>query len=373
MNGCLAASFVLACTLSLSPGGKFLASDELADIALVANRAATESIQSLSCRVERRLAFPRRAERVEVSHAQYWYSSGSVRCQEGLPGSSTSYVLTISDGSVSRALNFANGVAGTASFKDARGHILRHDARLLGLLECHVGSAGPDGRRMSVAELISASQRRNRAERVTRAERELICITTELDHPNERLARRYEFYFDPAVNYLLAELVEEQVGGGRLTARSIVQSFAEPTPGCYFPTHVEIEITKGNEPVSRSTVRFSDIQVNAPIRPELFEFACPRETLVHDFVTMTSYRADEHGKPMGQAAPLRRVVPPPPADSTRSGSGHSSAAPVPIGTASIAEEPSAWRWLFAGCFLLVCSAMGASLWRRWRARHGAKS
>jgi hypothetical protein len=159
---------------------------------------------------------------------------------------------------------------------------------------------------------------------------------------------KYEVWFDPRVNYLVRRIIATE-NDRRMDVS--VTSFAEAKPGIFFPERIEMTLTNaGKQTDARSTV-FSDIRVNEPISPAVFDRRFPSGLHVEDLVTGKSYTTNAPGEPGTDSEDLvvggaltRNAVP---KDVTR-------------------EEPRPWsRWILPGSLGALGGAFALWIRRRW--------
>lgn len=108
---------------------------------------------------------------------------------------------------------------------------------------------------------------------------------------------QHEVAFDPSRNYLVAATgttSEDYSYEGK------IHSFQEPAPGFFFPKEAEFAVSLKKNLISKGTVKFQNVRINEPVRPEEFDLRFPRGTSVVDQVKGAIYTTDEDEKPVAK-------------------------------------------------------------------------
>jgi hypothetical protein len=164
--------------------------------------------------------------------------------------------------------------------------------------------------------------------------------------PGSRVRYDYEIWLNPQMNYLAAKWVIKEINsksGKALPATEHrILKFAEVLPGIFFP---EVSKSKTLDGTFLQSAVFSDIKINQPVPPELFDFRFPAGIQVFDAIEGKSYKIGADGNPSG---PFKELLPPAAQDKVEAMS-------------ATAEEPKSWtRWILpSGVALLI---LGVLLW-----------
>jgi hypothetical protein len=171
-------------------------------------------------------------------------------------------------------------------------------------------------------------------------------IVVSYNHPGPRVRYDYEIWLNPQLNYLATKWITKETNNksGKVSSASEhrILRFAEVLPGVYFPEAVESKTLQGQ--FLRSAV-FSDIRINQPLAPGLFELRFPPGIEVFDAIEGKSYKIGANGEPSGAFKELLPSV---------------SYDKVEALTATV-DEPKSWtRWILpSGAALII---LGAILW-----------
>jgi hypothetical protein len=324
--------------------GKSSAGSPLLDEVLQGNRASIDSIRTLSCRVTNVRTSPS-GKTAKPVQGEYWKSDDKVRVQWAERGFTFD---AFCNGAVQRILS--------SDVKERRGSVMRNshwlppcDALELALLTLPLYVEGrPE---MPFDELLQRGQNVGNVSRKRETGHE--CIVVELIDPDD-ITR--EIWFEPKFNYLAWKTVFKQRGAdekqGDVRTEKVVLRFVEAGPSIFFPAEVEGSSVVGGKPNGKRLTTFSDIHINEPIPPDVFDFRFPKGTHVFDNILGKTYVVDEDGNPVGEQRPLPAAVAPPvrpaPGDVSRS-------------------EPARWSSWFLPCSLgLLAGAGGIWFQRRWQ-------
>jgi hypothetical protein len=329
------------------------ANEALLDELRAGNHAALESIHTLYCRVHRSSPVSARGPIAESS-GEFWWSGGSRRVRSTVNGQlSDSVVHDFTQRSLAKSSN-RNGQ------EDIRFFIKRavpdephaqFDPWGGGLLKL----CGPRGRPLTLEQLLTGPHVIDEVERVVEAGRELILVglTIEL---SGGASGRFKIWFDPSVNYLARKLVgttssmDSKASNSR--RESEVLQFKEAAPTVYIPEIAETRFFQEETLVHHDVFRFTDIRVNQPLPPEIFEISVPPGARVIDSIQDQEYTLDARGNKIGDGRALAKF------------------APLPAGNVqgeATAEEPKSMvRWLIPASLTVIGAAGALWLFRQWR-------
>jgi hypothetical protein len=186
-----------------------------------------------------------------------------------------------------------------------------------------------------------------------RADGEHHCIVVELADANEV---RRELWFESRYNYLIWKTVYTQdrksIKQGAVRTEIKVTKFEEAAPTIFFPADVELNRTVDAKVTDIRMTTFSDIQVNEPLPPDVFDFRFPPGTRVFDRIMGKSYITDAEGNPApGQINDAPAKVAP----AVRSESREVSI-----------SEPTSWSaWILPCSLAALGGAFGLWVRSRW--------
>jgi hypothetical protein len=321
--------------IQLSCVGFAAAADPLLDQIRTANRISVDSIHTLYCRFVS--TYTSRGATTEPEQGEYWRDGGVVRLRSSAEGKT---VDSVAKDAVVRTLGRGNGrVIGTVVPLNGR-PLATCDVWSLGLLGL------PDPKRgfelVSFDELIGRGQQVGQVSEKKEFGRNEIVV--EVITPDSK----WEVWFDAAVNYLIRRIIVTQ--DKKRTDVSVTR-FAETMPGLFFPEQVEMRMVVDGKPGdSRSTV-FTDVRVNEPLSPSVFDFHFPAGLEVTDLVMGKTYITDADGRPGGQIKDLEIGGAPP-----------YSPAPKDV----TKDEAKPWsNWILPGSLGILGGAGALWLRSRW--------
>ena len=170
----------------------------------------------------------------------------------------------------------------------------------------------------------------------------------------------------PLAEHLAREIVlrsrraDEPNSNPRLSQQKVVR-FKEVVPSIFFPEQVEFRNSGGDGPDSTIVVSFSNIRINQPLPPDVFDFpTIPAGARVVDDIKAESYIADAHGNPKSGTVETLVRLPPIPAGSAQP-------------TESVDEPKSLTRWILPGSLAVLALAGGLWLFRKWRPAAAGKT
>jgi hypothetical protein len=186
------------------------------------------------------------------------------------------------------------------------------------------------------------------------------CIVVELIDAD---GVRRELWFDPAVNFLIRKVVytepHNKGNAGDVRTEIIVSEFVEVTPSVFFPGRVEMNRFVNDDLKGKRETTFSDIRMNEPVAPGLFDFRFPANTPVTDTVLGKHYLTDANGNPGTEERPIPAIFAPP----VQPG----------VGTVST-EDPTSWsKWMLPASLGVLGGAAGLWMRRRWLASSDRRS
>jgi hypothetical protein len=307
----------------------------LLDRARRANRASIESIQTLHCKFVS--TYTSLGVTETPKQGEYWRDRGVVRIRTVVPGGTEDKVAK---GSVVRSLGTGNGQNDVGVIAPLGGGPLALcDVWWLSLFVWPDPKHGPE--LVTFDEMLQHGQEvGNVDERSESGHKHIVVELVTRD-------RKYEVWFDPRVNYLVRRIIATKKE--RRTEVSVT-SFAESKPGIFFPERIEMTSTNAGKQMDARSAVFSDIRVNEPISPAVFDRPFPRGLHVEDLVMGKSYVTNAQGEPGTQfedlmvgGAPSRAM----PKDVTR-------------------EETRPWsRWILPASLGALGGAFALWIRRRW--------
>jgi len=103
-----------------------------------------------------------------------------------------------------------------------------------------------------------------------------------------------EFWFDPAVNYLVRKHVARDE---RESSEQTVARFAEGRPGVFFPTLVKGILHQGGKLFTKRTVTITNLKINEPLPDDVFRFRFPPGITIRDDIKQEMRMSDDNGQP----------------------------------------------------------------------------
>ncbi len=122
-------------------------------------------------------------------------------------------------------------------------------------------------------------------------------------HSPEERDWTIEVVFDSSVNYLIRRAIYSADDGHYRRQQQVVQ-YKEVTPGLFFPEHVVG--TSENNSVQESSLMadFSEIDVNTPLPPGVFQLRYPHGVYLTDAIRGYEYQVDAEGKQISKGKAL---------------------------------------------------------------------
>ena len=305
--GCWVAGLVLA----LGAWPRDARADDLVKEVARRNRAAVESIHTLSCQYSK-ARYDESGKVVEqFGEVQYWRSGPNWRAKWTHKGQ---WVDAVCDDQVIRTRSSVDRHPGTG-----------------GLVDKWNGLPGPHGDPWLDTLIASVGDR-------AKSPKPLL-FEYKLSYPGKRSARREEvggtsfvvvegvskdghvrgeYWFDPRANYLISRYeVMLKAGAPNWPAgrpdqgsRTEVTRFAEPAPGVFFPVEVTKVNTVGEKFGSREVGRVKNIRVNAPLPMEIFSLNYVPGDRVSDHLQGKRYTVAPDGKSETNVAAVSPHRPP---------------------------------------------------------------
>ena len=127
----------------------------------------------------------------------------------------------------------------------------------------------------------------------------------------------------------------------------------------------DTKLYRDGKVVLHDVVTFSEIRVNEPLPPNIFDLPIPPNATVVDHIQDRHYKVDANGKAVGEERPVDKFMPLPAGSGQRPVSPQGS--PVVALFATTTEPQPVTRWIVYG--FLVLLAVAGSFWyfRRLRA------
>lgn len=339
---------------------------ELLEFVRDAHRAARDSIQSFSCRVEFTIAITAktRAPITQSCSSRYWCSPKAMRARISENNEDTDFLW---DNSIQKYVT-RREIGGQPAARAGRDrfthrHIKRCDPFVRGLLVLNLPNTIDC---MPFEELVERATKFKKAKRERVNGKELIVVQLIFDTPKESKptlpAWTVDIYFDPAVNYLIRQVIYTEQNYRR---EDEILEFKEHQPGLFFP-----ELTAGRSQVlpseakySEHKTKFSDIQINQPLSKDFFNFKYPHGVFLSDSIRGCEYRVDADGNQISQATPLGREPPPP---------GNAGDVKHDFGAETQTEPRTLSHWILPISFgILIAGGVAAFLRRRRRQAESA--
>jgi hypothetical protein len=324
--------------------GRTPAGSPLLDEAARGNRATLDSIHTFSCRITT-VPVSASGKVGKPTQGEYWWSHDKVRGQWVDHGFT---VDALASGSVSRSLT-SHAHERQGSVMPNAGWLPPCDPRESALLTLTLFSdARPE---VPFDELLRRGQQIGRVARNQEAGHE--CIVIELVDRDD-VTR--EIWFEPRFNYMIWKTVYMRPGksdgpGGVRTER-VVTRFLEAAPSLFFPAQVEFKALVGGKVSEIKSTTFSDVHINEPLPPDIFDFRFPKDTVVFDRILGKTYVVDGNGNPVGEQKELPVAVAPPvrsaPGDITRTEPVRWSSWLLPCSVGALGGAAAIWghrRWL----------------------------
>ncbi len=340
-----------SCLCLSSQADRLFGADLLAE-ARAGNKSALEAIQTFSCKVK--VIKGNGFESLNET-GQYWRCNDAVRVRGSIGGLQFD---ALQQGSVVRSIGTKSSFVGgklkasspsaperVGSIIPATGPLPGCDVWNRGLLRFTgpISESGSGFKMMPFDELMAECPRSLSVKR--RTEEGVAYTVVAYSDQGSRVRYDYEIWLNPQINYLAAKWVIKEVGksGKALPATEHrILKFAEVLPGIFFP---EVSESKTLDGTFLQSAVFSDIKINQPVPPELFDFRFPSGIEVFDAIEGKSYKIGADGNPSG---PFKELEPP------------VSQEQVEALSATV-EEPKSWtRWILpSGVALLI---LGVLLW-----------
>ena len=290
--------------LSLSRPAESAGPEVLAQQMADGNRAAIAAVRSLACRSSHEVVSESRpgqaAKWLYLVSSQYWRSPDRFRVRTPRP-TPRDFVRDrlIRDGKC-WVLNSYSTSGGTHALLSVEPDLFTPDGDVWEhALFHHWG--GLAVRKFSYADLLAKASRVHAADRVTDSGRELIHVRLAA-HGDE-----YEFWFDPAVNYLIRKHshIATSDPSARNNARVFeVIRFVEPARGVFFPAVVEHKPTVNGQLDAVIRTTLSDVQVNHDI-PAALRLPNIAGMTCYDYSRNTDYTVDADGNRTGPELPTK--------------------------------------------------------------------
>ncbi|MGI8979358.1 MAG: LolA family protein [Pirellulaceae bacterium] len=337
---------------------------ELLEEVRAGNKAALESIRTLSCRITVATPLSPIGPK-EASTADYWQSADSLRVRCSVLGRPSDMVRhEFVTKKLMRSGTQTIFVIERADPDDSASHF---DAYKHGLLKLF----GPPGQRLTLDEIL---RRPHKLGNITRQPYQghacvVLKMSAELTVGKNT---DFEIWFDPQVNYLACKLIRDSTRRAdqlNVHSESQVLRFTEAAPGIYFPAQTERKSYTDGKLTQHDIVTFSDVRINQPLPPNIFELPIPPGVTVIDEIQDREYQVDAGGKAIGPGRSLPKVMPLAAGSGKLPGNSKGTFGVAQVETT--AEPKPVTRWIiYAFLFVLVVTG---SIWYVGRLREGAKS
>lgn len=322
--------------------------DQLADETAIKNRAAVESIHTLSCRYSK-ARYDGSGKRIEqYPQVEYWRSGTTFRslwrrgeqwCDTIVTG------LQLQTTSNHVATKTVNGtVASYQGFPSFEGD------PCLDTLLMFVGDRKKNPSPLLFADLLCYPGLQVSASRQLSHGKQYVVI--ELISPGG--TSRGEFWFDPAANYLISRRVTTVLRNAKLSVVTTeIERFVEAAPGIFFPVKIRRTDTDDGQLRCQYVSEAKNVRINDPLPPDTFQTGFKPGTKVLDEIQEKKYTVGPDGRSEIDVGDL--PIPRP-----------------PLGARELTETKSEPKpmsaWLLP--VSLAVLAMGGGLWlvRRWRTR-----
>jgi len=301
---------------------------DLRDLLVRTHRASVQALRTVKCKlaVEAGNGTNSRAHYVR---GQYWRSGNDFRIREEYPDG------RILESAVCRGnfLSFGRSKQGTGAAKGNPQDFSSICDVWSQMLLSFPGKRSLEGTLEEFLQLAGSTIDLRRANQGGHA-----CIVLTATLKNDRvLADRLEYWFDEGVNLLVRKLNRSwEAKGGKGRAVFEVDRFVETEPGLFFPVQSRVEGFGSDGAIDSSMVcKVSELEVNRPVPPGVFELAVPAGTLMTDRTRDVSYQVDAAGNQVGPASailPARREM-------------MASSATVRVGGQTQGEPWAWWQWL----------------------------
>jgi hypothetical protein len=357
-------AFSVCCTfvsfLSLS-AEQAMGDEELLQLVRDAHRAARESIQTFSGRVEFDITmYDKQGSKPPVKHScsgQFWFSPKAMRAKISENNENIDFLW---ENSVRRCVKRREirgqpaAAAGRDSFTHRHG--VRCDPFVRGLLVFNPPNTSDF---VPFEELVERATKLKKVERKQAGGKGLIMVQLFFDKSKKSdVPINVDIYFDPDVNYLVRQVTYNFLNPNYRWDDEVLD-FKEHQPGLFFPEQMAgssqwlTNKVKGDD----NTTRFSEVQINQPLPRDIFNFKYPHGVSLRDNIRGSEYRVDADGNPISQQIPYVHEPPPP-----------ASAADAPIPGTETQEEPqSATRWILPiSVGILIVGGVAAFRQRRRR-------
>lgn len=203
-------------------------------------------------------------------------------------------------------------------------------------------------------EITNQAHKLRAAERLPSKE-----LRIELQHDG---AQRQEFWFDPKVNYLVRRCVWVPVSDDTIRWEHEVTEFAEPAPGVFVPTTIDVHCFEGGKRMAGARMRITNLKVNRALPAGALRLPNIAGMDCIDLDRNVKFRVDADGKRTGAESPANVVFGAPNATDA-SGAGAPPQPPPP------SREPMGWWvWALIGSGALVVAGVALGVKRRRAAR-----
>ncbi len=281
--------------------------EELAQQMADGNRAAVAAVRSLSCRFSHEVVSESQpgqagSKWLHLVSGQYWRSPDRIRVRTPRPPDEV-HDLVLRNGKI-WVLSTYTGTKGTISLLmvDSEPHLFVTSGDVWEYALFHHWGGGATPRKFDYADILAKASRVHAAGRVNENGRELIHV---------RLAANgdeYEFWFDPAVNYLIRKFSHTPTSAPSLKTDSRVDEvtqFVEPVRGVFFPSVIEHKPTRNGQLDAVIRTNLSDVKINQDIPSATLRLPNIAGMTCSDLMRKTDYTVDADGNRTGPESPTK--------------------------------------------------------------------
>jgi hypothetical protein len=169
-----------------------------------------------------------------------------------------------------------------------------------------------------------------------------------------------EFWFDPAVNFLVRKSTFVPDADKSFRRESEVLQFVESAPGIFFPSLIEERGRKADRPFAVVRTTISDLVVNRELSESSLRLPNINGMVCTDVDRQTDYQVDADGNRTGPEKPTETTF-------GMAGSLRSGSRPIPP-----SEPPwPLWRWILLLSLACLAAAVGVRFFRNRASRRAS--
>lgn len=281
--------------------------EELAKQMADGNRAAVAAVRSLSCGFSHEVVSESQpgqagSKWLHLVSGQYWRSPDRIRLRTHHP-TPQDFVRDrlIRDGKCWVLNSYTKTSGGTHALLSVEPDLFTPDGDVWEYALFHHWG-GLAVRKFGYADLLAKASRVHAADRVNENGRELIHVRLAA-HGDE-----YEFWFDPAMNYLIRKCSHTATSEPSVRNNSRVfevTQFAEPARGVFFPSVIEHKPTRNGQLDAVIRITLSDVQVNRDVPADTLRLPNIAGMTCYDYSRNTDYAVDADGNRTGPESPTK--------------------------------------------------------------------